>query len=196
MRKNAKLFYFIAVVLNFALIGGITYAAFVDKGSVLGSSFSVSNSDIKFLTNVAGSIEKSNLSEELSGPSFTNIKPYWQKDYLLKLYNNATGDLTITSSANYITANDTQDLRYAIFVEPIQWIDQNANGNVDEGESIYSYGKKSILKWKTEGFNLSTLKQGEVMGLILKFTTEDLSDTKQGATAIFDFEFNATPVTN
>ena len=167
MKINTKLIYFFVVVLNFALIGGITYAAFIDKGSVFGSSFSVGNSDIKFLTNVAGNIESSNLSEEITGPSFTNITPYWHKDYLLKIYNNSSGDLTITSNASYTTANDTQDLRYSIYVEPITWKDMNANGTVDDGEAIYSFGKKSILKWKTEGFNLSNLKQGEIMGLIL-----------------------------
>lgn len=193
---NAKITALLILVLSFALIGGITYAAFMDKGSVLGSSFSVGSSDIKLLTNVAGNIESSNLSDEIQGPSFNNILPFWQKEYLIKIYNNASTTLDLHSLATYTTANDTQDLRYVIFVEPIEWKDLNSNGVVDSGEAVYSYGRKSLLKWKTEGISLGSVNQGEIKGLILRFSTDDISDTKQGATALFDFEFNATPVTN
>jgi len=184
------------LVLSFFLIGGITYAAFMDKGSVLGSSFSVGSSDIKLLLNVAGNIDSSNLTDEIPGPSFTNITPFWQRDYLVKIYNNATSTLTLTSASNYTTANDTEDLRQIIFIEPLEWSDTNANGLVDEGEVTYSYGRKTIIKWKTEGINLGTVNQGGIKGLILRFSTDDISETKQGATGSFDFEFNAVPVTN
>jgi len=184
----------IIVVLSFALIGGVTYAAFMDKGSVLGSSFSVGSSDIKLLLNTAGNIEQTNLIDELPGPSFGNIIPYWQQDYLLKIYNNATTALNISSNSNYITANDPEELRNIIYVEPIEWADTNANGTVDEGEATYSYGRKTIVKWKTEGLQLGTVNKGEIKGLILRFSTETVSDTKQGASGVFDFEFNAATV--
>lgn len=193
---KGKLMIVSILVLSSALIGGITYAAFMDKGSILGSSFSVGSSDIKLLVNVAGNIDSSNLSEEVQGPSFNNILPFWQKEYLIKIYNNASTTLNLNSLATYSTSNDTSELRYLIFVEPIEWNDQNSNGVVDTGEAVYSFGKKSLLKWKTEGINLGEVKQGEIKGLILRFSTEDISDTKQGATALFDFEFNAIPVTN
>jgi hypothetical protein len=177
------------------LIGGITYAAFMDKGSVLGSSFSVGSSDIKLLADLSGNLDSSNLVDELVGPSFNNIIPYWQQDYLIKIYNNASAKIVLTSNSLYETAQDTEDLRQIIFVEPLEWLDTNANGLLDEGETGISYGKKTIIKWKTEGISLGEIPQGDIKGLILRFSTETVSDTKQGATALFDFEFNATQPT-
>jgi len=78
-----------------------------------------------------------------------------------------------------------------IFAEIIKWNDQNADGVVDDGEEVSSYGKKSIVKWKTEGIDLGTMETGELLGLIVRFSTETIGDTKQGKTAIFDFEFNS-----
>lgn len=182
------------MLVSFLLIGGLTYAAFMDKGRILGSSFSVGSSDIKLLSDLAGTLDSSNLLDELMGPSFAKIAPYWKQDYPIKIYNNGTDTLDISSTANYETANDPQELRQIIFVEPLDWSDSNNNGAVDEGEISASYGKKTIVKWKTEGFLLGPVNQGETKGYVLRFSTDTISDTKQGATAMFDFEFNAAPV--
>jgi len=195
MPKAKKLIALAIIVLNLALIGGITYAAFMDKSSVLGSSFSVGSSDIKLLSNVSGTVESSNLTDELAGPAFANIVPYWQKDYLIKVYNKASSQVKLTSNALYETAQDPEDLRQLIFIEPLEWKDENLNGIVDAGEEKTGYGKKTLIKWKTEGINLGDIPQGEIKGLILRFSTENLSDSKQGASALFDFEFNATQPT-
>jgi len=193
VNKKKKTLIIGSLVLISLLIGGLTYAAFMDKGSVLGSSFSVSSSDIKLLEDLSGAIGEANLMDELVGPSFERISPYWQEDYPIKVYNNGTDALDISSTANYETAEDPAELRQLIYVEPLEWNDADTNGVVDEGEVIYSFGRKTIVKWKTEGFLLGTVNPGEYKGYILRFSTDAVSDTKQGTTGIFDFEFSSTP---
>ena len=103
----------------------------------------------------------------------------------------ATSKIGITTTANYETANDPNDLRSITLVEIIKWYDTNQNGILDEGEEGQSIGQKTIIKWKTEGFNLGELYYGQTMGLILRFSTPSVGDTKQGTSAVFDFEFNS-----
>ena len=103
----------------------------------------------------------------------------------------ASSRITISTNANYETANDPEDLRSDILVEIIKWSDMNQNGAVDSGEEISVVGKKTIVKWKTEGFTLGDLFYGQTMGLILRFSAPSISESKQGASATFDFEFNS-----
>jgi len=178
-------------ILIFLSLLGITYAAFIDKGKILGSTFTVGSSDLKLLSNLSGGVDPSNLADELTGPTFNNIGSSWHQDYLLKLYNNGTSPAQIATHSNYATANDPDDLRSFIYVEPFPWNDANNNGVVDTGEEGTSLGRKTIIKWKTEGFDLGSLGTGEVKGLILRFSTDSVSDTKQGKSGVFDFEFDS-----
>ncbi|MFA6981806.1 MAG: hypothetical protein WC243_02170 [Patescibacteria group bacterium] len=186
-----KLYIFGALILVTLVGVGIAAAAFGDKGKVLGSSFSVGSADIKLLKDVSQGLGGDNLADEVQGPLFSNVAPNWQRDYLVKIYNNATTPVALTSYANYETANDPDDLRSIIFVEPFVWTDLDSDGTVDEGETGASLGKKTLIKWKTEGYSLGNVNGGSVYSLILRFSTGVVSDTKQGKTAIFDFEFNS-----
>lgn len=170
---------------------GSTVAFFGDQASILGSSFSVGSADIKFLTDLAGGTNVENLTDQLSGPVFASVSPNWTENYYLKIFNNATGNVQLTSNSNYETANDPDDLRQIIYVEPFEWDDLNNNGLLDEGELGASFGKKTIIKWKTEGYDLGTVSTGSIKGLLLKFSTASIPDSKQGKTAIFDFIFNS-----
>jgi hypothetical protein len=76
-------------------------------------------------------------------------------------------------------------------VEPFEWSDLNANGAVEEDELGASFGKKTIVKWKTEGFSLGEITQGALKGFAFKFYGEGITDAKQGKTGIFDFEFDS-----
>lgn len=191
--KKSYFMLFMAIVLAITMIFGAGYsvAAFMDRGSLLGSTFSVGSADIKLLDDLGLGSEPSNLLEELPGPSFTNIGDVWEADYPMKIYNNATSDLLLTSNADYETANDPEDLRQDIYVEPLDWNDANGDGEVEESELGTSYGRKTIVKWKTEGFDMGTITTGEIKGIVLRFSTDSVSDTKQGATAVFDFIFNS-----
>lgn len=191
MKIGRKVILYVVAVIVFGLTLGVTYAAFTDKSKFTGSTFSVGSADIKLLNNVALGIDPSNLVEEKSGPGFENIEPYWFADYYVKIYNNATTNLLITTNANYETANDPAELRQVIYVEPFLWNDLNGDGDPEENEEGPSLGRKTIVKWKTEGFDLGEVNRGEVRGLILRFSTDAISDLKQGSSAIFDFEFNA-----
>ncbi len=182
------------VLVVFGILLGVSmsvgYAAFMDKGKILGSTFSVGSSDLKLLKDLSLGVGGTNLTDEMQGPSFTNISANWTQDYLVKLYNNATGTLVLTTNAYYETVNDPDDLRSIIFVEPFVWND-NGNGVVDAGELGTSYGRKTVVKWKTEGFTLGQLEQGGIKGLVLRFSTDAVSETKQGKSGSFDFEFGA-----
>jgi len=189
MRKRLTItFLLIAVLL---LVAGVAVAAFGDKGEILGSSFSIGSADIKLFKDLTGGTAPENLVDELNGPAFTNISPNWSEDYPLKIYNNAPTHIQLTSNAYYLTANDPDELRQIIFVEPINWGDANNDGVVEESELGSSFGKKTIIKWKTEGYDLSSVAPGAVKGMVLRFSTENVSDTKQGKNAVFDFEFNS-----
>ena len=191
MKKYTKIIFVVAFVV-LVISAGITYAAFIDKGKVLGSQFSVGSADIKLLNDLLLGAQPSNLVDEKTGPSFAGIGPNWTDKYLMKIFNNSTGQIRLTSNSNYLTAEDPDDLRNIIFVEPFVWNDDNNNGMLDTGEEGTTYGRKTIVKWKTEGYDFGLVQAGETKSLILKFSTDSVSDTKQGKSALFDFEFNST----
>ena len=192
MKKYRKRF--LAVLVGAAVVAslaGITYAAFSDRGKVLGSTFSVGNNDLKLYRDVALGGEPENLADELSGPLFTNIGQNWQQDYLVKMVNNGTYESEITSRASYETASDPDDLRQYIFAEIFPWDDGNSDGLLTPDELGESLGKKSIIKWKTEGYNLGSIGSNAVISLVVRFSTNNIPDTKQGKQAIFDFDFDS-----
>lgn len=189
-----KLKVFLPTSVLFVLLIGIAYGAFMDKGKILGSSFSMGSADLKFLNNLMLGAVQTNLVDEKQGPQFTNIGPNWAKDYYTKIYNNATESLILTSNAYYETINDPDDLRSIIFVEIFNWNDDN-DGVFEEGELGTSFGRKTFIKWKTEGYNLGQLDTGAIKSLVLKFSTDSVSESKQGKSGTFDFEFGATGVT-
>ncbi len=186
-----RLYVSLALILLLLVAAGVTAAAFGDKGEILGSSFSIGSADIKFLIDLAGGTSVDNLVDELSGPNFADISPNWSQDYTLKIYNNTNSSLQLTSNADYETANDPDELRQIIFVEFFDWGDLNNDGSVEEDELGVSHGRKTIVKWKTEGFDLGPINPGGAKGLVLRFSTESISDTKQGKSAIFDFIFDS-----
>lgn len=191
MNKRKLLYILGSIAMVSGLVVGVTYAAFTDKGKVLGSTFSAGSADIKFLSDLTLGNDPTNYVDELTGPSFSNIAPNWTKDYLLKIVNNGTSKLAVTSNAYYETVNDPKNLRSDILVEILKWNDANSDGILDSGEEGTSLGKKTIIKWKTEGIDLGEYDSGRVLPLILRFTAPTLSDQQQGATGVFDFIFNA-----
>ena len=190
MNKKAIIMTTVSVLMVLSV--GVVYAAFSDKGKYTGSSFNVASADIKILNDVALGIVASNLVEEKPGPTFNNVSPSWASDYPIKIYNNATSTLTITSNAYYETINDPDELRSYIYCEILEWNDANTNGTVETGELGTSLGNKTLLKWKTEGITIGNINQGEVKGYILRFTTTSTFPlTKQGKSGLFDFEFTS-----
>lgn len=188
--KNRKII-MATILAGTLLITGIAAANFGDRGEILGSQFSVGSADVKLLNDTSGGIIETNLADTLQGPSFTNIYPGWSQDYALKLYNNATGHLQLSSNAEYDTANDPDSIRSDIFVEIFNWNDADNDGLVSDAEIGSTFGRKTIIKWKTEGYDLGSLSQGSVKGLLLRFSVDTISDTKQGANAVFDFNFDS-----
>lgn len=193
IRKHKKIQYIkylISIVVGAAVVS-VAWAAFSDKGKVAGSYFKVASTDIKLLQNMAAGPSSDNLKDEINGPSFENISAAWSIDYGVDLYNNGSIALLLTSNANYTTANDPDELRSNIYVEIFDWNDYDNDISIDEGELGNSYGRKTITKWKTEGFALGRIEVRETKSFILRFSAEGLGDTKQGKEAIYDFEFGA-----
>lgn len=187
----------IAVVsLLLATLGlmGVAYAAFSDQSKFAGSRFSVGNADLKLLNNLAGGTDASNLVDTKPAPSYDNIYPQWYSDYLIKIYNNGTQPVTLTSNMDYLTANDPSNIREVLYMEPYDWNDANNNGLVDEGEQGTSYGKKVFTSWKTTGFSFGQLQPGEIKSLIMRFSAGNISNSKMGAVGTFDFMFDAVGI--
>jgi hypothetical protein len=188
---NGKvLIYVVSALVAVSLVGGAVYAAFADKGEVKGVTISVGSADIKLLSDLSGGVDTTNLSDSIQGPSFSNIGQTWTADFPVKVYNNATSGIVLSSISVYETANDPSDLRSYIYVEALGWVDTDGNGTADPSEIQNSYGKKTIVKWKTEGLDLGSVDSGQIKGLVFRFSTQNLSSTKQGATLSFDFELN------
>lgn len=191
---NKNIYKYFLVLLGICLLAGFTYAAFTDKAKILGSSFSVASSDLKFQFDIPKGTNPTNLVDELTGPTFSNISQTWQQDYALKMVNNGTTKLGVTSNADYLTANDPKDLRNDIEVEIFEWNDGNADGVLDTTEVGNSFGKKTIVKWKTEGIYLGDFNPGQAKALAVRFYGAGIPSTKQGANAIFDFVFESVEV--
>jgi hypothetical protein len=190
MRKRNVL----VLVVVLLLVVGVGYAAFKDKVQILGMSVTVGSADLRLLNDLGGGVVSENLVDSKSGPAFENISPNWVADYPLALFNNSPSILNLTINSFYETANDPADLRQIIFMELIAWDDANFDGLVDPNELGVSYGKKTIVKWKTEGMDLGQMASGGVKAYVLRFSTDSIPDSKQGTSAVFDFEFNATEV--
>jgi len=180
---------FLSFILAGIFISGVAYAAISNKIFMKGALFTTANVEIKFLRDLSKTSKVDNLATELTGVSFDNIYNYWTTDYLVKLTNTSGSNVNVSSYSNYITADDPASLRYSLFVELIKWNDLNSNGVVDEGEMQESLGKKSFVKWKTEGFNLGTFETDKIYSYILRFSAENLTDSKIGQSGKFDFEF-------
>jgi len=192
LKNNNKLgLYLAGLAVVLSMVAGVTFAAFTDKAKVLGSNFSIGSADIRFLNDLPLGTDPTNLVDELPGPTFGNIGQTWSADYPIKVINNGTSGVNLASHAYYETANDPADLRSDINVEIFEWNDANGNGVLDTGEVGMSMGKKTIVKWKTEGMGLGQFNPGQLKALVLRFSTENLSSTKQGKTALFDFEFES-----
>jgi hypothetical protein len=180
-----------AIMLTFLFSFGIAYAAFGDQAKFVGSTFSVGSADLKLLGDLSIDPVASNLFDDLPGVNFDNINSTWSADYPLKLYNNTDSILSLTSNSNYETSNDPDDLRQDLYVEIFSWNDLNKDGIVEDTELGTSLGKKTFVKWKTEGFLLTDISPREVNGYLLRFSAEGITDSQQGSTAIFDFDFDS-----
>ena len=190
MNKRVALLLLLTGVFAISLIG-ITYAYFADKAKVAGVTVAVGSADLKLLTNLGLGPTEGNLLDNLTGPVLNDVHPNWTTDYPVKVYNNTASELALSSVANYETNKDPSELRQILFVEPFVWDDLNLDGVVDPSELTLSYGKKTIVKWKTEGFTFDTIQAGAVKGFVFRFSTQSVPESKQGATAVFDFEINS-----
>lgn len=189
IKINPKLRRLISFLVAGVFIGGVALAALSNKVLMKGAVFTTSTVELKFLKNLSLNVENENLTSELSGISFDGITNDWVNKYPVKLVNISSSALNISSFANYATANDPASLRYSLHVEIFKWNDTNKNGTVEEGELGESLGRKNFVKWKTEGFSLGSFEPNDVKSYVLQFSAEGVTDSKQGATGSFDFEF-------
>jgi hypothetical protein len=189
IKINTKLRRLISFLVAGLFIGGVALAALSNKVLLKGAMFTTSTVELKFLRNLSSNVENENLTSELSGISFDGITNDWITTYPVKLVNKSGSSMNVSSYANYTTANDPASLRYSLNVEIFKWNDSNNNGVLDEGELGDSLGRKTFVKWKTEGFALGSFEPNVVQSYVLQFTAESITDSKQGATGSFDFEF-------
>lgn len=181
------------IVASSALMG-VAYAAFTDQSKFSGARFSVGSADLKLLDNLYGGTDAANLVDTKPVPSFDNIAPAWYSDYLIKIYNNGTQTVTLTSNMDYLTANDPASIREVLYMEPFEWNDADNDGQLDDGEQGISYSKKTFISWKSTGFNFGQLESGKVKSLIMRFSAGSISSSKMGAVGVFDFMFDSVGI--
>jgi hypothetical protein len=188
------------ILLSCASLVGITSAAFEEKVSVLGTSFTVgemgsepapvsSNTALKILKNNSGTSDGTNLSDTVNGPAFNDINQTWTQTFPVKLFNKGTKTLTLVSGATYVSDPDT--LRDDLFVEILDWNDTNNNGTVENSELGTSHGHDTILRMKNDTFQMGDIELNSVKGYVLRFDGSGLSEANVGKTAVYDFIFTA-----
>lgn len=189
IKIKTKLRRIISFLLAGVLVSGVAFAALSNKILMKGVAFKTSTVELKFLRNLISGSSSDNLTSEISGVSFDGIVNGWTTDYLVKINNSSQNNLQVKSFANYATADDPASLRYSLYVELFPWNDLNNNGVVDSNELGTSLGVKNFVKWKTEGFDLGSFESSKTYGYLLRFTADGITDTKQGQSGSFDFEF-------
>lgn len=170
---------------------GVAYASFTDQSKFMGSRFSIGSADLKLLNDLAGGTGASNLVDTKPVPSYDNISPGWSSNYLIKVYNNGTQPVTLSSKMDYLTSNDLMDIRELLYMEPYAWDDANNDGLADEVEQGISYGRKLFTAWKSTGFNFGELGAGDTKALIMRFSADNIANVKMGAVGTFDFMFDS-----
>ncbi|OGC50444.1 hypothetical protein A2716_04535 [candidate division WWE3 bacterium RIFCSPHIGHO2_01_FULL_40_23] len=191
MKKS--LISFLLIMSSLAVIALSTRAAFLDTGKVSGATFSVGTADIKLLNDLSLAPDSANLLDEKEGPRFNNLYPGWVSDYPIKLFNNSTFRVGLSSKSDYATADDPGSLREYINVDFYEWDDVDGDGILELGElGEVPLIRKTILKWKSEGVGLGELSAGEEKGYVLRFSSESLPESKMGQNAIYDFEFTVS----
>lgn len=193
--KNRKISIgILSAFISVLLIAGVAYAAFSDQTKFTGSRFSTGSADLKLFVNLSLGVEDSNLTDELPAPSYDGIYSSWTSDYLLKILNNGTQEVLLTSNLDYLTANDPGSIREVLYVEPIEWNDVDGDGLVENGELGTSFGKKVFTSWKSTGFDFGVLAPGQVKGYVMRFSAGSVTNAKMGQTGVYDFIFNAIGV--
>lgn len=181
-----------SVLLVAGALMGVAYASFTDQSKFSGSRFSIGSADLKLLNDLAGGTDASNLVDTKPVPSYDNISPQWYQDYLIKIYNNGTQAVTLTSNMDYLTTNDPASIRELLYMEPYDWNDLDNDGVFDgETEQGTSYGKKAFTAWKSTGFNFGQLDAGATKPLIMRFSAGSVTNAKMGAVGTFDFMFDS-----
>jgi len=195
MMKISKTFFAVgALIMMSGLAFGVAYASFTDQAKFTGSRFSVGSADLKLLNNLTFGTDGSNLVDSKPAPSYDGISPGWTADYLIKVYNNGSQDLELSSNMDYATANDPGAVREVLYMEPFDWNDANGDGLVTDGEQGTSYGKKAFTSWKSTGFDFGRLASGQTKALIMRFSTGSITNSKMGQTGVFDFMFDGTGI--
>jgi predicted ribosomally synthesized peptide with SipW-like signal peptide len=190
IRKSVIAFGF--VILAAGALIGVAYASFTDQSKFAGSRFTVGSADLKLLNDLAGGTDALNLVDTKPAPSYDNIYTGWLDNYPIKIYNNGSQSVTLTSNMDYLTANDPMDIREVLYIEPYDWDDANNNGLFDgESEQGISWGRKAFTAWKSTGFNFGQLASGTTKSLIMRFSTGSITNSKMGAVGTFDFMFDA-----
>ena len=89
-----------SLLFTLLLVVGVSYAAFGDQASILGSTFYVGSADIKLFDDVSLGTENENLVDEKQGPTFSGVTDLWSAEYLVKIYNNSSSIVSKSGDKN------------------------------------------------------------------------------------------------
>lgn len=184
----------LALISESIKITGATFNISADAGQAGGGSGgeTSTNSSLVFMKDLTGTLNSTNLADDVVGPVFNNINENWTEDYLVKAYNKGSQSLNLVAKADYI--NDPTTLRDDLYVSIIEWDDLNNNGQVDSGEEGTVYGNDTILRLKNDTFDLGQINPADVKGFIYRFNGFGLSTANANESAVFDFVISGSEV--
>lgn len=192
-----------------------TAAAFTDSAVITGNVFSTGTADLQLLNSLtfgdydAGANAFSMTAAEcvgvcqdtLPGTTFANIFPGWTEQYLLKVVNVGSLNLTLSSLAAYVSGDAALGDHIQVTIR--KWDDFNKDGVFDAGEDFGPYGTATLTQWMNNpvGANpfldLSQINRigasHEVKGFVFDFAgLSTMPDSVQGQSVTVDFQINGT----
>ncbi len=176
-----------------ASIAVSTQAAFTATATVSGINFSTGNASLQLFGNLGytNAGNNGNLTHTLPGTGFSDIRPNWSKQYLLKYFN--AGSMDLDTSIRAIIKEDTSNLASHIQVQTWIWQDSNGNGAYDGTDVLTPVGtQQTITSLANTPIPLGVLARHNARGLRMLFTTQDLPDETQQKKLVVDFVLNGT----
>ncbi len=191
MNNLKKVFYaYGSLILLLVVLVGVTFATFTSEATVDPTMVTVASTSIKLMDGFRPTVDPAFLTNMLPGPTFEDITDDWSEDYVVQIYNTGTTDVSLVSRSDYVVPDDPTEVRQALHVTFYEWTDTNGDGAIQEDEFLdTSYGDRTIVRWKTQGFDLGVLHPQELRTFVLRFTAPGLTDAHQGQMFMFKFSF-------
>lgn len=183
----------LAIIALLAAMTVTTQAAFTAKATLTGITFSTGTAELKLFGNLGYTHiwNNGNLYPGQRGGTFADIGPNWKGSQPLKYIN--TGSVPLMTSIRAVVGNDPAGLADDITVSVWQWQDTDGNGQESNTDTFTQLSSPQPLsEMVSNSVTLGQLQRHDPKGLMLRFTTGDLSNETQKQSLSVEFIIDGT----